>query len=200
MNSLLGGKTVLFLYIDEQVTQDVRDLYDKAIVAHENRLRDGDRFRDSGFDLCNPNTIHLDRMDYDASHKKPITLNHLVKAACYFVPDGTMEGGVNHSTQDESWIPLPYYLYPRSSISKTPLRMANSVGIIDAGYRGFIMGKADWMNDGKEVYDVEKGIRLFQLCAYNLLPFDRIHIVETEEGLGEKTIRGTGGFGSTNEE
>ena len=32
----------------------------------------------------------------------------------------------------------------------------------------------------------KKGIRLFQLCAYNLLPFDRIHIVETEEGLGEK--------------
>ena len=199
MNALLGGKTVLFLYIDEQVTQDVRDLYDKAIVAHEDRLRDGDRFRDSGFDLFNPNTIHLDRMDYDASHKKSITLNHLVKAACYFVPDGTMGGGVNHSTRDESWIPLPYYLYPRSSISKTPLRMANSVGIIDAGYRGFIMGKVDWMNDGKEVYDVEKGIRLFQLCAYNLLPFDRIHIVETEEGLGEKTIRGTGGFGSTNE-
>ena len=106
---------------------------------------------------------------------------------------------MNHSTRDESWIPLPYYLYPRSSISKTPLRMANSVGIIDAGYRGFIMGKTDWMNDGKEVYDVEKGIRLFQLCAYNLLPFDCIHIVEMEEGLGEKTIRGTGGFGSTNE-
>ena len=32
-----------------------------------------------------------------------------------------------------------YYLYPRSSISKTPLRMSNSTGIIDAGYRGEII-------------------------------------------------------------
>ena len=34
---------------------------------------------------------------------------------------------------------VSYYLYPRSSIVKTPLRLANSVGIIDAGYRGNIM-------------------------------------------------------------
>ena len=29
-----------------------------------------------------------------------------------------------------------YFLMPRSSISKTPLRMANSIGLIDGGYRG----------------------------------------------------------------
>ena len=29
-----------------------------------------------------------------------------------------------------------YYLMPRSSISKTPLRMSNSIGLIDGGYRG----------------------------------------------------------------
>lgn len=29
-----------------------------------------------------------------------------------------------------------YLLMPRSSISKTPLRMANSIGLIDGGYRG----------------------------------------------------------------
>ena len=39
-----------------------------------------------------------------------------------------------------------YYLYPRSSISKTPLRLANSVGIIDAGYRGNIMAKVGVKN------------------------------------------------------
>ena len=31
-----------------------------------------------------------------------------------------------------------YYLFPRSSISKTPLRMSNSIGLIDGGYRGEI--------------------------------------------------------------
>ena len=30
-------------------------------------------------------------------------------------------------------------LYPRSSIHKKPLSMANSVGVIDSGYRGEIM-------------------------------------------------------------
>ena len=32
-----------------------------------------------------------------------------------------------------------YYLYPRSSISKTPLIQTNSVGIIDKDYRGNVM-------------------------------------------------------------
>ncbi|MCH7859615.1 MAG: hypothetical protein IID14_07955 [Candidatus Marinimicrobia bacterium] len=36
-----------------------------------------------------------------------------------------------------------YLLMPRSSISKTPLRMANSVGLIDGGYRGEIMAVCD---------------------------------------------------------
>jgi dUTP pyrophosphatase len=37
----------------------------------------------------------------------------------------------------------PYLLIPRSSISKTPLRMSNSIGLIDAGYRGEIMASVD---------------------------------------------------------
>ena len=36
-----------------------------------------------------------------------------------------------------------YFLMPRSSLSKTPLRLANSVGLIDAGYRGEIMAAVD---------------------------------------------------------
>jgi len=56
-----------------------------------------------------------------------------------------------------------YYLYPRSSISKTPLRMSNSVGIIDAGYRGNLMVSVDNISD--RGYIIEKGQRLFQLCG-----------------------------------
>ena len=33
---------------------------------------------------------------------------------------------------------VAYFLFPRSSISKTPLRLSNSIGLIDAGYRGEI--------------------------------------------------------------
>ena len=40
-----------------------------------------------------------------------------------------------------------YYLFPRSSISKTPLRMSNSIGLIDGGYRGEIMASCDNIKD-----------------------------------------------------
>jgi len=42
--------------------------------------------------------------------------------------------------------PTAFYIYPRSSISKTPLRLANSVGIVDSGYRGNIMIALDNIN------------------------------------------------------
>ena len=83
-----------------------------------------------------------------------------------------------------------YYLYPRSSISKTPFRLANSVGIIDAGYRGNLMAMVD--NFSKEVQTIQKGMRLFQICGRYLEP---IH-VELVEELSESE-RGNRGFGST---
>ena len=39
-----------------------------------------------------------------------------------------------------------YFLMPRSSISKTPLRLANSIGLIDGGYRGELMAMCDNIN------------------------------------------------------
>ena len=83
-----------------------------------------------------------------------------------------------------------YYLYPRSSISKTPFRLANSVGIIDAGYRGNLMAMVD--NISKEVQTIQKGMRLFQICGRYLEP---IHLELVEE-LSESE-RGNDGFGST---
>ena len=83
-----------------------------------------------------------------------------------------------------------YYLFPRSSISRTPLRMANSIGLIDGGYRGEIIAMCD--NIKSEVYTAEKGQRLFQLVATDSSP---IHFELVEEL--EMTTRGTDGFGST---
>ena len=83
-----------------------------------------------------------------------------------------------------------YYLLPRSSISKTPLRLANSIGLIDAGYRGEIMAAVDNIKDYS--YTVEKGQRLFQLVSATLEPIS-FSIVNS---LSD-TTRGTGGFGST---
>ena len=83
-----------------------------------------------------------------------------------------------------------YYLLPRSSISKTPLRMANSIGLIDGGYRGEIMAVCD--NIKSETYMAEKGQRLFQLVAADSSPIEYELVEEIE-----MTTRGTGGFGST---
>jgi dUTP pyrophosphatase len=84
-----------------------------------------------------------------------------------------------------------YYLYARSSISKTPLILANNVGIIDNGYRGEIMAAVK--NMSSEPYIVESGTRLFQLSLPNLHPF-KVQLVDELN----TTIRGEGGFGSTN--
>lgn len=84
-----------------------------------------------------------------------------------------------------------YYLYPRSSISKTSLRMSNSVGIIDEGYRGEIMAKVDNLSD--KDYVVTKGTRLFQICSPDLKSIQYTLV----ESIDEDTLRGEGGFGST---
>ena len=83
-----------------------------------------------------------------------------------------------------------YYLFPRSSISKTPLRMSNSIGLIDGGYRGEIMASCDNIKDFS--FKVEKGQRLFQLVAVDSSPISYKVVDELSE-----TTRGQGGFGST---
>ena len=85
---------------------------------------------------------------------------------------------------------MSYYLYPRSSIIKTPLRLSNSVGIIDAGYRGNIMVAVD--NIDNEPYTIEKGTRLFQICGPTLEPITMDIVDELSN-----SERGSNGFGST---
>jgi dUTP pyrophosphatase len=99
--------------------------------------------------------------------------------------------GVRCKMEDASGRPLAYYLYARSSISKTPLMLANGVGIIDHSYRGEI--KAALRNLSSEPYVIEKGTRLVQICTFDLSPFYIIY----GEVRTDDTERGAGGFGST---
>ena len=86
-----------------------------------------------------------------------------------------------------------FFLLPRSSLSKTTLRLSNSIGLIDAGYRGTLLAAVD--NHGTAPTAVAKNTRLFQISAPDLLPFEDIQIVN--EIPGGATLRGSGGFGST---
>jgi len=142
-------------------TPDIRELY-----SNHSHYNPGD----SGLDLFFPENVTLEQGARGVQVSLGIQCEALSK----------------DSSQN-----LSYYLYPRSSISKTPVRMANSVGIIDAGYRGPIIVALDYVGLG-ESYTIQKGTRLFQICSPTLEP---IHLQVTDS-LSE-TERGNEGFGST---
>ena len=81
-------------------------------------------------------------------------------------------------------------LFPRSSVSKTSMSLANSVGVIDSGYRGEIMLKYRHINSLNPFYKVED--RVGQIM---IIPHPKIEFIEVEEL--SITDRGDGGFGST---
>lgn len=83
-----------------------------------------------------------------------------------------------------------YFFIPRSSISKTPLRLANSVGLIDPTYRGNLMAALENTSSGD--ITIHAGTRLMQVCLPSLTPFR----VDWANHL-PATARGAGGFGST---
>lgn len=85
---------------------------------------------------------------------------------------------------------LSYMVVPRSSIIKTPLRMSNSIGVMDAGYRGNFMVPIDNLSD--EDFVIEKHTRLFQVVGSNLNSIE----VQLVNNLSDSQ-RGSGGFGST---
>jgi len=90
-------------------------------------------------------------------------------------------------------IPQGYFMsiVPRSSTGlKTPLRLSNSVGVIDSDYRGEI--KLIFTNTSNNPYKVSKGDRIAQGF---LLPVIQMKIIESKE-LNESE-RGEDGFGST---
>lgn len=152
---------------------ELKKMYQEKIEEH-NRSINEDFYADSGFDLLIPNNIDF----YSGSTFK---INHEIKCCMVF-----------HTYKKE--MPSAYYLYPRSSTgTKTPLRLANSVGIIDSGYRGNIIAAFD--NMGNKEYSVERNSRLVQICSPNLQPF-LVSIVNNLTDLGA-TERGSGGFGST---
>ena len=88
----------------------------------------------------------------------------------------------------EGWVA---YIVPRSSTgAKTPLRLSNSIGVIDSGYRGEL--KILYDNRSDSDYNIVAGDRIAQLIvmpSYHFKP-------QVVDILPDST-RGEGGFGST---
>lgn len=89
--------------------------------------------------------------------------------------------------------PLGYYfdLVPRSSLSKTGYMLANSVGIIDRGYRSNLL--VPLVKICKDAPDLSLPFR-----AVQIIPRRICHLRSVEVDSFDETHRGEGGFGSTN--
>jgi dUTP pyrophosphatase len=91
--------------------------------------------------------------------------------------------------------PRAYWLAPRSSISKTEWRLANSMGLIDATYRGVLRAALSSVVDGTTQPHILHRQRLCQLATGDLSAWTEVVVVD--ELPGPSTVRGAGGFGST---
>jgi len=159
--------------------ENVALLYEKAIEKHNKSVLNN-YYCDSGFDLFVPE---------DAVFEKEVESK--------FVDMKVKTEMVYCNVANDNLSPAAFHMYTRSSISKTPLMLANHVGIIDSGYRGSIIGAFRWFHNPTskaQTYVVEMNTRLLQICHPTLCP---IYIMVVQENELSTTERGAGGFGST---
>lgn len=106
--------------------------------------------------------------------------------------DGRIVYGTGIAVQVESESNTVVKLYPRSSMSKLNMVLANHVGIVDADYRGelFFVFRDLVTNNEQNHYQV--GDRIGQLIVEYLPSISVCEVSELSH-----TMRGDGGFGST---
>ena len=103
-------------------------------------------------------------------------------------------------------------IFPRSSISKYDLALANSIGLVDNGYRGEILVR---FKPTIIMLDYRKDPAKIVRCYLNRLEDDELRIYKKGDRIAQlvvrktenatfewsedldQTVRGTGGFGST---
>jgi len=191
--NILVDKTLIG---NDQLSDELYAKYQQAAEKHNNNVKNEDH-PDAGFDLfVLSDLITRTSSDYGKQSSMDsldsLKVRHGIR--CFMMPP-------SHTLKTQS---EAYFLYPRSSISKTPYRLANSVGIIDSGYRGEIIGMFDHHKETMHNYPFcrmpNQYDRMCQICARNLEPFlVVVKIVDSynlEDVIGE-TRRGEGGFGST---
>lgn len=97
---------------------------------------------------------------------------------------------------DATGRPRAFWLSPRSSICKTKWRLANSLGLIDATYRGVLRGAFSSIDTTDRQFHSDNHMQRYtQLAAADLVPWTEVIVVD--QLPGPETLRGAGGFGST---
>jgi len=215
----------LYMYLSKnQDDAEWVERYREKVRIHNEKIQDASEAAtpDSGFDLFMPNEgadygYGVDNLlsrqyitnpgitssaSVDGARGLNLGVRCCMRVAASTASTAPHSVGLDLPTQQ----PCGFYLYPRSSISKTRMRLANSVGIIDAGYRGDLIAAVDtigvfgstdiWHVWKETLSPIKKYDRYFQVCAPDLSPF-LVHLVDTEQELSPPTTRGHGGFGST---
>ena len=178
-----NGTVKMLMWVEDPA---LRSVYAQQIQEHNANATDW--FPDAGFDLMCPLGNHI--VPGNAVSKK---INFEVKISCWKNVDGPAGGEKNIG--EGQVMPVTVLMMPRSSTgSKTPLRLANSVGVIDSGYRGPIIGVFDNLKCDDHL--VSGKTRLCQLMTRTDMPIT-VKLVDSLEELGVVTRRGEGGFGST---
>ncbi len=178
----------MYLQIVVEGNPNLYNLYANAIEARNQKMFRDMEHIDAGFDLFVPFQKVCDANRIVNANYAPEGMNTTQAPVCNKFDFGIKcmatveEREVSYNTG--------FYLYPRSSVSKGPLRLANSTGIIDSGYRGNIIGMFD---SDVQNYVVEQYDRIAQICAPSLMPI----YVELADFIDDNTARGGGGFGST---
>jgi dUTP pyrophosphatase len=175
----------LFVYLDSE-DDALRHMYEEKFKSQRDKVTkfiEGNNICvDAGIDIFNPSG---DDIAYRTKATKILTK---LRCAMYYLDTN---GDI---------FPSGYYMYPRSSTgSSTTLRLANSAGIIDAGYRGELMGFFDNVNKNYD-YPIDKYQRLLQICSPNITYPIYPLLVEHKEELDYYIIhndRGDAGFGSS---
>jgi len=162
----------LKIYVPNDNQQQINELHNKyflAATAHNNKLANNLQEIDAGFDLITPSS--LDNNDGSTNCYYPLSkIDFKIKCSA------TMH--TIRRTNSTTTTSTGYYMYPRSSLSKTKLRLANATGIIDAGYRGNLIGMFDVLKHTHNInsdnnypdYVIQKYDRLLQICAPGLVP------------------------------
>lgn len=170
----------LTIYI-ERNNEDLTNHYINASNSHNKKLYDNINFIDAGFDLYSPS-------DFTFTNKQVNKLNYNIVCEAKLITTSNEGILIENNTG--------FYMYPRSSISKSNLRLANNVGIIDAGYRGNLIGMFDVIYT--EEVKINKFDRYLQIVSPNMIPiYVQICNVDNFTELSTSTLRGDGGFGST---
>jgi dUTP pyrophosphatase len=184
----------LFIYLHSELDDSIKtmyinnankhnllvDSYLNFIKNYDSSIDGADYCLNAGFDLICPNNINCE-------FGQLVCADHKVVCCMKFKNKY-----------------VSYYLYSRSSTPiKTPLRLANNVGIIDSGYRGNIKALFDciydkkFYNSNKESFELESKKSYIQICSPNIEYPMKVIIVDDLNMLGKNTSRGVGGFGST---